>query len=99
ARQEERSYESADTLLSYSGELSTKKKKKKRAGRLWGAGHVPELTDRERQALPEGWAWTKVSQLGFGPEDAVQVGPMSMRSADFEDRGVPVMNVGCVQWD
>jgi type I restriction enzyme S subunit len=60
---------------------------------------VPELTDAERALLPEGWRWAKVRQIGFDPEDAVQVGPMSMRSRDFvEQDGVPVLNVGCVQW-
>ena len=69
-----------------------------RAGRLWGGGEVPDLTNEERRSIPESWAWAKVSQLGPNPEVAVQVGPMSMKSSDFEDSGVPVLNVGCVQW-
>jgi type I restriction enzyme S subunit len=72
---------------------------KKRAGRLWGSGHVPALTNDEAEALPEGWAWVKVRDLGYSTEDAVQVGPMSMKSLEFADAGVPVLNVGCVQWD
>jgi len=71
---------------------------KRRAGRLWGAGVVPELTDAEKESLPELWIWTKVRDLGEHPEDTVQVGPMSMRSKDFDASGVPVLNVGCVQW-
>ena len=67
-------------------------------GRLWGAGTVPELTEDELKALPDGWRWTKVSDLGRDPEEAVQVGPMSMRSRDFVDMGTPVLNVGCIQW-
>ncbi len=71
---------------------------KRRAGRMWGSGHVPNLTDEERDRLPEGWAWTKVRALGYSLEDAVQVGPMSMKSEDFRDDGTPVLNVGCVKW-
>ena len=71
---------------------------KRRAGRLWGAGVVPELTDEEKESSPELWIWTKVRDLGEHPEDTVQVGPMSMRSKDFDASGVPVLNVGCVQW-
>jgi type I restriction enzyme, S subunit len=71
---------------------------KKRAGRLWGSGLVPELSDIERNRLPTGWIWAKVKELGQNPDETVQVGPMSMKSQDFEERGVPVLNVGCVQW-
>jgi type I restriction enzyme S subunit len=71
---------------------------KKRAGRLWGAGEVPTLTEDERSRLPAGWLWAKVRDLGPLPDEVVQVGPMSMRSQDFEAEGVPVLNVGCVQW-
>lgn len=72
---------------------------KKRAGRLWGAGFVPELTLEERDRVPSTWTWMKVKDLGPDPEDVVQVGPMSMKSSDFADSGVPVLNVGCVKWD
>jgi type I restriction enzyme, S subunit len=70
---------------------------KKRAGRLWGAGEVPQLTDEELEGLPSTWVWTKVGALGYDSADAVQVGPMSMQSRDFTEKGVPVLNVGCVQ--
>jgi type I restriction enzyme S subunit len=70
---------------------------KKRAGRLWGAGEVPQLTDEELEGLPSTWVWTKVGELGYDSADAVQVGPMSMQSRDFTEKGVPVLNVGCVQ--
>jgi type I restriction enzyme S subunit len=95
ARQEGREYETGAQLL----ERSPSNESKKRAGRLWGAGHVPDLTEDERHRLPLGWAWTTVYDLGSSREEAVQVGPMSMRSADFEADGVSVLNVGCVQWD
>jgi type I restriction enzyme S subunit len=72
---------------------------RKRAGRLWGSGVVPELTDEEKSLLPSGWRWAKVRDLGNDPEETVQVGPMSMRSKDFTSSGIPVLNVGCVQWD
>jgi type I restriction enzyme, S subunit len=71
---------------------------RKRAGRLWGSGMVPALTEEERENLPNGWTWAKVKDLGPVPDEVVQVGPMSMRSQDFVDSGVPVLNVGCVQW-
>jgi len=72
---------------------------KRRAGRLWGGGVVPELTGDEKARLPDGWRWVKVRELGSEADDVVQVGPMSMRSSEFEHNGVPVLNVGCVQWD
>ncbi len=72
---------------------------KQRAGRLWGAGVVPELSDEERRRLPTRWKWVKVRDLGPVSPDVVQVGPMSMRSQDFASAGIPVLNVGCVQWD
>lgn len=96
AKQEGRNYETASVLLDRQSERNLSEKK--RAGRLWGAGVVPELSDQERQTLPEGWCWAKVQDLGSTPEDVVQVGPMSMRSEDFSESGVPVLNVGCVQW-
>jgi type I restriction enzyme S subunit len=70
----------------------------RRAGRLWGAGEIPELSEEERISLPDSWVWAKVRDLGDDPSEAVQVGPMSMQSKDFADKGVPVLNVGCVQW-
>jgi len=69
-----------------------------RAGRLWGAGQIPGLTQEERDSIPELWTWAKVRDLGESPDEAVQVGPMSMQSRDFVAQGVPVLNVGCVQW-
>jgi type I restriction enzyme S subunit len=73
-------------------------KMKKKAGRLWGAGVVPDLLDDERDMLPKTWTWTKVRNLGEDPSETVQVGPMSMQSKAFRSQGVPVLNVGCVQW-
>ena len=95
ARREGRSYEPANELLS---KVEPTQTLKKRAGRLWGSGHVPALTEEERAHLPEGWYWVKVRDIGYSPEDAVQVGPMSMRSSEFTPAGVPVLNVGCVKW-
>ncbi len=89
-------FEHASELLKIKDDNS--EGQKRRAGRMWGSGHVPVLTDEERDRLPEGWAWTKVRALGYSPEDAVQVGPMSMKSEDFRDDGTPVLNVGCVKW-
>jgi type I restriction enzyme S subunit len=96
ARAENRDYEPASVFLL--GRNREKPGQKKRAGRLWGAGVVPDLNDEERAALPEGWCWAKVHDLGPVPDEVVQVGPMSMRSKDFADTGVAVLNVGCVQW-
>lgn len=96
ARAEGRAYEPATALLQDAGPHPSAQKK--RAGRLWGAGVVPDLNEGERATLPEGWCWAKVRELGVVPDDVVQVGPMSMRSQDFSNEGVPVLNVGCVQW-
>lgn len=98
ARKEGRSYETGEQLLAQMRRGGLESNRKKRAGRLWGAGVVPELTDDERSRLPEGWAWAKVRELGSDPDEVVQVGPMSMRSQDFAAAGTPVLNVGCVQW-
>ncbi|HEV2172012.1 MAG TPA: restriction endonuclease subunit S [Nitrospira sp.] len=65
--------------------------------RLWGAGVIPDLTEEERSALPSTWRWLKVSDLASPAEEAVQIGPMSMKSSEFALTGVPVLNVGCVQ--
>jgi type I restriction enzyme S subunit len=59
---------------------------------------VPQLTKEEKGKLPGGWTWVKVRDLGPVPDEVVQVGPMSMRSRDFVDSGVPVFNVGCIGW-
>jgi type I restriction enzyme S subunit len=75
-----------------------RKASQKRAGRLWGAGEVPQLTEDDLEGLPSTWVWTKVAELGHDPTDTVQVGPMSMQSRDFTEEGIPVLNVGCVQW-
>jgi type I restriction enzyme S subunit len=96
ARHEKRDYEPAATLLHRLSQAGSETRK--RAGRLWGAGVVPELTDSERLALPEGWTWAKVSALGTSAEETVQVGPMSMKSCEFQETGVAVLNVGCVKW-
>ncbi len=99
AKQSHRTFESGAELLASISDVAPSEAKPRRAGRLWGAGHVPDLTHEERLTMPRGWVWTKVRDLGFDPESAVQVGPMSMKSEDFTDDGVPVLNVGCVQWD
>ena len=91
-------FQSGAELLAAISDLEANDVNPRRAGRLWGAGHVPDLTDEERLSLPDGWVWAKVRELGFDPENAVQVGPMSMKSSDFADAGTPVLNVGCVQW-
>jgi type I restriction enzyme, S subunit len=91
-------FQSGAELLATISDLEANDLNPRRAGRLWGAGHVPDLTDEERLSLPDGWVWAKVRELGFDAENAVQVGPMSMKSSDFTDSGTPVLNVGCVQW-
>jgi type I restriction enzyme S subunit len=97
ARAEGRAYEQ----VTFPGDVPTGRAlplSRKRAGRLWGGGSVPSLTEEERSKLPEGWSWAKVRNLGDLPEETVQVGPMSMRSQDFSVDGVPVLNVGCIRW-
>jgi type I restriction enzyme S subunit len=78
--------------------LVSNQKRKKRAGRLWGSGEIPELTEEECNSLPLSWTWAKVKELGEDSDSTVQVGPMSMQSKTFTEKGVPVLNVGCVQW-
>ncbi len=97
ARKESRTYETCEQLLARARGLAGTNNKR-RAGRLWGAGVVPELTEQEQNLLPLGWTWAKVRDLGPEPDEVVQVGPMSMRSQDFAADGTPVLNVGCVQW-
>jgi Restriction endonuclease S subunits len=98
ARKENRRYETADKPVGVGSLSIESKSNRRRAGRLWGAGHVPDLTDEERAGLPVGWTWAKVRDLGTDSDNAVQVGPMSMQSKDFTEDGVPVLNVGCVRW-
>jgi type I restriction enzyme S subunit len=88
---------SAEELVVKPQSPKTTSKKGSRQGRLWGAGVVPELTDDERESVPSNWKWAKVYELNRDTEHAVQVGPMSMQSRDFEETGIPVLNVGCVQ--
>jgi type I restriction enzyme S subunit len=97
AKDESREPESVEVALGRMNDRPSAKPR--RAGRLWGAGVVPELRQGERDALSKGWVWAKVRDLGPDPEEVVQVGPMSMKSKEFEREGVPVLNVGCVQWD
>lgn len=66
-------------------------------GRLWGSGIVPELTEEETENIPQGWSWAKLGALGLGTTPAVQIGPMSMKSNQFAEHGLPVLNVGTVQ--
>jgi type I restriction enzyme S subunit len=97
AHQEGRTYETAQELLARLPKVGDKRRR--RAGRLWGAGVVPDLSEEQKQKIPPGWYWVKVNELGPDPDEVVQVGPMSMKSREFADAGVPVFNVGCVQWD
>ena len=83
-REEQPAVQSADSLFN---PTPTRKHGRKRAGRLWGAGVVPELTEEERDSLPETWIWSKVRAVGNEPENTVQVGPMSMVSRDFAKTG------------
>jgi type I restriction enzyme S subunit len=97
ARRDGRQPEAAPDLTDARVSGATKTPRR-RVGRLWGSGSVPQLTDAERSRLPVGWIWSEVRALGAVPDEVVQVGPMSMRSEDFTDSGVPVLNVGCVDW-
>ncbi len=69
-REQHLELDSAATLLRFP--YGIKGRAKTRAGRLWGAGVVPELTDEERGSLPGLWTWTQVRNLGEDPEDTVQ---------------------------
>ena len=69
ARAEGRDHEPASELIA--GGHIQPKGRSRRAGRIWGAGVVPELSQAERERLPEGWAWLKVRDLGSDPEEVV----------------------------
>lgn len=71
---------------------------KRPPGRLWGSGKSLEGPDPSWGQIPESWRWVRISELGSSDEPAVQIGPMSMKSSDFSDDGVVVLNVGSVQW-
>lgn len=49
-------------------------------------------------ALPEGWCWATVEQLGAIDEQAVLTGPFgsNLGRDDFVDTGVPVLTIGCL---
>jgi type I restriction enzyme S subunit len=89
ARGEGRSYESAEVLIrnvkiAYPS---------KRHEETW----AEKAIRAKKKPLPEGWAWIKVSNLGRDPESVVRSGPC-LRAQDFDESGVPVLNVGCVRW-
>ncbi len=69
----------------------------RRRGRLWGSGQAAASVDVKWGDLPPTWRWRRIQELGE-PDSVVQIGPMSMKSAEFGDSGHPVLNVGCVQW-
>jgi len=64
---------------------------------LWGSGRTADAVDASWGVLPTTWQWARVRDLNEQPGIAVQIGPMSMKSSDFVDEGVTVLNVGCVQ--
>ena len=70
----------------------------KRQGRLWGSGTFAQEVDESWGEIPDSWNWVKVIDLGYNPDEVVQIGPMSMKSNEFVDEGTIVLNVGCVQW-
>jgi type I restriction enzyme S subunit len=52
---------------------------------------------RIARPLPDGWSWIKLRDLGSDPNSVIRSGPY-LRAQDFEESGVPVLNVGCVRW-
>lgn len=75
-----------------SGEAQRSQKK-----RLWGSGRTADGIDASWGELPPSWQWARVRDLNDDPAVTVQIGPMSMKSNEFEDSGNIVLNVGCVQ--
>lgn len=53
-----------------------------------------------RRDLPEGWVWATVREIGTEMEQAVKCGPFGSQlpSREFQDRGVPILAIGNVQW-
>ncbi len=65
---------------------------------LWGSGATRQHIDESWGSLPESWQWVKVRELNVDPALTVQIGPMSMKSNEFTETGVRVLNVGTVRW-
>ena len=88
ARKEGRSFESAEALIQKVRLRNPSRRQK---------GFSPIKQSDKRKTLPEGWAYIKVRDLGGDPDSVIRSGPY-LRAQDFEDGGVPVLNVGCVRW-
>jgi type I restriction enzyme, S subunit len=89
ARKEAHDFESAQTLVQKArlANFSRSQQKDSNAAKL----------SAKKSALPEGWTWIKVRDLGDDPDSVIRSGPY-LRSQDFDEKGVPVLNVGCVRW-
>lgn len=94
ARAEGRPFESGQQLLA---RILTERRQNWQ-GR--GKYKEPEPPNTEGlPALPEGWAYATVEQLGIVGEQAVLTGPFgtNLTSADFTDAGVPVLTISCLK--
>ena len=97
ARAEGRDYEHADRLLQ---RILVERRARwaaqpKRRGRY----KEPAAPDTSTlPALPEGWAWATVEQLGTIGEQSVLTGPFGtiLKREDFTSTGVPVLTIGCL---
>jgi type I restriction enzyme S subunit len=65
--------------------------------RLWGSGRTADGVSAAWGEIPDSWKWVQVRDLNEDPGMTVQIGPMSMKSAEFVNHGTIVLNVGCVQ--
>lgn len=62
------------------------------------AGESPATKESAaKPPLPEGWAWAKIRDLGDDPTHVIRSGPY-LRGQDFQETGIPVLNVACVRW-
>src|SRR6185437_16540928 len=58
----------------------------------------PDAARIELPALPKGWRYESVSEMGASDEQIVLTGPFgtSLGRADFIDKGVPLLTISCL---
>ncbi len=111
ARKEGRPYETGEQLLARILQERRAKWEADQLARMFATGKPPKDDSWKKKykepvpldvanlpCVPEGWVWTTVEALGDGVDQAVLTGPFGthLRSADFEEEGVPVLTIGCL---
>jgi len=112
AKKEGRDYEPASVLLEKILKERRKRWEESELEKMKTKGKVPK-DDRWKKkykepvkpnteglpALPEGWCWATVEQVGMPDEQPVLTGPFgsNLGKADFVDTGTPVLTIGCLR--